>query len=83
MKASQLLGALLLFALAAVDPAAGQNLPSPYVEPPNLTALVAAAAKEGTLTLGASATFGGNQAQGLGFSVRVWKTCERQVQQAQ
>jgi ABC-type Fe3+ transport system substrate-binding protein len=59
MKTSQLLAAVLLLALAAVGPAAGQNSPSAYVEPANLTALVAAAAKEGTLTLGASATFGG------------------------
>jgi hypothetical protein len=49
----------MLFALAAVSPGAGQNTPSAYVEPANLAALVAAAAKEGTLTLGASETFGG------------------------
>src|SRR5271168_2495453 len=52
-------GILLLFVLTVLSPVAAQNAPSTYVEPANLTALVAAAAKEATLTLGASETFGG------------------------
>jgi len=58
VKATQVLGAALLFTLAALGPVAGQNAPPAYVEPANLAALVAAAAKEGTLALGASDTFG-------------------------
>lgn len=42
-----------------VAPAGGQNAGSGYVEPPNLTALVAAAAKEGTLDLAVGDSFGG------------------------
>lgn len=53
------LTAALFLTLAALNPAAGQNSPPAYVEPANLSALVAAAAKEGSLTLGASDTFGG------------------------
>ena len=60
-RATRLLGAALLFTLAAIGPVAGQNSPSAYVEPANLAALVAAAAKERTLTLGASDTFGGSK----------------------
>ena len=60
-KATRLLGAALLLALAAIGPVAGQNTPSGYVEPANLAALVAAAAKEGVLTLSASDTFGGSK----------------------
>ena len=59
MKATHLIGAALLLALGAFGPAAGQNAPAAYVEPANLPALIAAAAKEGSLTLGASDTFGG------------------------
>ena len=50
-------GALLV--LLALAPAAAQNGPTAYVEPPNLGALAAAAAKEGTLTLGVGSSFGG------------------------
>jgi ABC-type Fe3+ transport system substrate-binding protein len=60
-KATQLLGAALLFALVSLSPASGQNASPAYVEPANLAALVAAAAKDGTLTLGASDTFGGSK----------------------
>jgi hypothetical protein len=60
-KATRILGAALLFALAALGPAAGQNAAPAYVEPPTLAALVAAAAKEGVLTLGASDTFGSSK----------------------
>jgi iron(III) transport system substrate-binding protein len=49
----------LLITLAALRPMMGQNTPSAYVEPANRAALVSAAAKEGTLTLGAGETFGG------------------------
>ena len=59
LDATGLLGAALFFALATISPVAGQNTPSAYAEPANLAALVAAAAKEGTLTLSASDTFGG------------------------
>jgi iron(III) transport system substrate-binding protein len=61
LKATQLLGAALLVALAALSPAAGQNAAAPYAEPANLSALVAAAAKEGSLTLAASDTFGSSK----------------------
>ena len=50
--------ATLLMALLAVGPATAQNAPPAYIEPANLAALVQAAAKEGTLTLTASDTFG-------------------------
>jgi hypothetical protein len=59
LRATPFLGAVALFALAALGPAAGQNSPAGYVEPANLAALVTAAAKEGVLTLSASETFGG------------------------
>jgi hypothetical protein len=61
LKTTQILAAALLFALAALGPAAGQNAAPAYVEPANLAALVAAAGKEGTLTLGASDTFGSSK----------------------
>jgi ABC-type Fe3+ transport system substrate-binding protein len=48
---------LALVVLSA--PASGQNAAPGYVEPPNLNALVAAAAKEGTLDLAVGETFGG------------------------
>ena len=52
-------GVALLLVFAVFSSAAGQNASAAYVEPANLAALVAAAAKEGVLTLGASDTFGG------------------------
>lgn len=51
-------GLAVLIALLALEPAGGQNAPA-YVEPANLNALIAAAAKEGTLNLGVGDTFGG------------------------
>lgn len=48
-----------LIALVLLAPASGQNGPAGYVEPANLSALVAAAAKEGTLDIAVGNTFGG------------------------
>ena len=59
MSAARRIGTAMLVMLATLSPAMGQNAPSAYVEPANLPALIAAAAKEGTLTLGAGETFGG------------------------
>ena len=59
LKATQVVAAALTVALAGSNPAAGQNAAPAYAEPASLPALVAAAAKEGSLTLGASDTFGG------------------------
>ena len=59
---TRVLGLTLLIALLALAPASGQNAASSYVEPPNLPALIAAAAKEGTLELGVGNTFGGPKA---------------------
>lgn len=59
MRALRRLGLVLLIAAFAAAPAAGQGTPAAYVEPPNLSALIAAAAKEGTLTLGVGSSFGG------------------------
>lgn len=61
MRGLRIAGAGLLLALTALSPVAGQNAAPAYVEPANLSALVAAAAKEGTLTLGASDTFGASK----------------------
>jgi iron(III) transport system substrate-binding protein len=48
-----------LATLVSLAPASGQNVPAGYVEPTNLNALVAAAAKEGTLDFAVGNTFGG------------------------
>jgi hypothetical protein len=61
VKLTHLFGPALFALLATLGPAAGQNAAPAYVEPANLAALVAAAAKEGTLTLGASDTFGSSK----------------------
>lgn len=57
MRLSRIVGTLALMALVTLTPAAGQN--AAYVEPANLTDLIAAAAKEGTLDLSAGASLGG------------------------
>ncbi len=51
--------AMLTLLALLPNPAPAQNAASGYVEPPNLSALVAAAAKEGTLDLAVGDSFGG------------------------
>ena len=58
MRLARIVASIALTALI-VAPAAGQNAGSGYVEPPNMTALAAAAAKEGTLYLAVGDSFGG------------------------
>ena len=50
---------LALAAAFCATPVSGQSAARSSVEPPNLTALVAAAGKEGTLSLSVGATYGG------------------------
>ena len=59
MRVTQILGLIVLTGLVSLTPAAGQNAAPTYVEPANLTELIAAANKEGTLNLGVGNTYGG------------------------
>ena len=59
MSAFRRLALLLLVAAFGPAQAIAQSSPPAYVEPPNLSALIAAAAKEGTLVLGVGSSFGG------------------------
>lgn len=59
MRAFRILLSLPLLAVMALAPAAGQNAAPAYVEPPNLSALIAAASKEGVLDFAVGQTFGG------------------------
>ena len=59
MRLAWIVASVVLTTLVLSAPASGQNAASGYVEPANLTALVAAAAKEGTLDLAVGDSFGG------------------------
>jgi ABC-type Fe3+ transport system substrate-binding protein len=59
MRLVRIVASIVLTTLL-VAPAGGQTAGAGYVEPPNLTALVAAAAKEGTLDLAVGDSFGGS-----------------------
>lgn len=59
MPFSRIAASIVLALLVLRAPVSAQNAASGYVEPPNLNALVAAAAKEGTLDLAVGESFGG------------------------
>jgi ABC-type thiamine transport system substrate-binding protein len=59
MPFARIVAWIVLTALLSFAPASGQNAAPAYVEPANLNALVAAAAKEGTLDLAVGDSFGG------------------------
>jgi ABC-type thiamine transport system substrate-binding protein len=55
----RIVASVILVALVSLGPAAGQNGTPAFVAPANLSELVAAAAKEGTLNIALGASFGG------------------------
>jgi len=59
MPFTRVVASIVLSTLLLLAPASGQNVPAGYVEPPNLQALVAAAAKEGVLDLAVGNSLGG------------------------